>query len=234
VSTQERLILEFMVLPRNPDMIIIFDAWNDAMLPALFGSRPGDPYDQGVLYMDFYSPTFGLKKWLAKKSHLFFSLFHRSIGKTLDKHQETISENQDTLMKYARSTAAVYIDNIRRMLKRCRENNIPCQVFVQPSLDITSKNNLAEKNDSNRGKIVVAAYQEILKSIERTKFVGTVHDLTDVFNAPGQEKWYVDPVHFNDAGHAAVAAAMHPIILESLIKRVNRSIAPYTQGAGSK
>src|SRR5690606_3877049 len=57
VSTQERIILELMVLPMRPDAVIVLDGFNDAALPVVFGSRPGDPYDQGLLYEQFYSPV---------------------------------------------------------------------------------------------------------------------------------------------------------------------------------
>lgn len=43
VITQERIILDLTGLPFEPDEVIIFDGFNDAALPAIFGSRLGDP-----------------------------------------------------------------------------------------------------------------------------------------------------------------------------------------------
>ncbi len=223
VSTQERLILEFMVLPRSPDAIIIFDAWNDAVLPALFGSRPGDPYDQGILYLDFYAPLFGLQKWFAKRSHLYLFLFHRSVGKALDKRRDAITNEENILARYSRSTAAVYVDNVGHMLERCRDKDIPCNVFVQPALDLTLYNNPAEAGGRQVDKLTVAAYGEILRAIDEMNSEGAIHDLTGVFDGAGREKWYLDPVHFNDAGHAAIAEAMFPIVREALLKRLEQA-----------
>jgi lysophospholipase L1-like esterase len=212
-STQERLVLDLMVLPRRPDAIVILNGFNDAALPALFGSRPGDPYDQGVLYADFYSPFFGLKKWVAKYSQLFRYLMHRSLGQTLETNRQNMLTNPRALQTYAKSTAAVYFDNVRHMLRRCRDQGVSCKVFLQPARDLTWRTRGIEKS---LDPFTLVAYDHIRQQITDIAPEESIVDLTSVFDGPGREEWYRDTVHFKDLGHEAIAEAMHPIMIDML------------------
>lgn len=212
-STQERLILELMVLPRRPDAVIIFDGFNDAVLPSIFGNRPGDPYDQSVLYSDFYSPSFGLKKWLAQRSSFFGYLMRRSMRQAFVKNRHRLRSDPRLLSNYAKSTASVYLDNIERMLHRCALEGIPCAVFLQPVRDLTLR---SQGTQQPLDPFTIASYDLILQRLRAAVFRDAIHDLTAVFDSPGRELWYMDNVHFKDAGHAAIADAMHPIVLDLL------------------
>ena len=220
VSTQERLVLDWVVLPRRPDAVVILDGFNDAALPAVFGTRPGDPYDQGLLYAEFYSPFFGLKKAFAKHSHFGRYLFYRSMSRAIAENERRILENPRLLANYARSTASVYLDNTRHMLGRCKDQGVPGLVFLQPVRVLTSKFHGTEEN---LDPFVTRSYEEILKNIRGLDPAYSIHDLTTVFNTPGQEKWFMDSVHFEDSGHRAVADAMYPILLDALRERTGKS-----------
>jgi lysophospholipase L1-like esterase len=220
VSTQERLVLDFFVLPRHPDAVIILNGWNDAVLPSAFGSRPGDPYDQGILYRQYYSPSYGLQAWAAKRSHLMRSLMHRSMERAIGKHRERISSDPALLRSYAQSVAAVYADNVGHMLKRCAQEGIPCQLFLQPALDI-SRHRRGERDGLN--PFTVEGYGAILTRVAALNAPAQVHDLTNAFSGPEQERWYFDSVHFEDPGQAALARAMRSAVLSML--RAGRSAA---------
>jgi lysophospholipase L1-like esterase len=208
VSTQERIAMELMVLPRQPDAMIILDGWNDAALPAVFGVRPGDPYDQGMLYGDFYSAFGGIRKWLAKHSHLARYLVQRSISKAIAAERDAIVASPDRVAAYADSTASVYVDNISRMLDRCDHARVPCLAFLQPSRDVASPGDSTDRNP-----LVVASYDRIRRRLQ-TMANRPVSDLSVVL--PPEDRWFVDKVHFTDAGHEAVARAMHPLVLGML------------------
>ncbi len=222
VSTQERLILDWMVLPRSPDAVIIFNGFNDVALPAVFGARPGDPYDQGILYEDFYSPLFSLKKWLAKQSALYRYLMHRSFAQALSANKKRILANPELLSNYAKSTASVYLDNIKNMMDICQEAEVPCKVFLQPAYVMTRK---YQGSTENLNPFVLSSYEQILKRIQHEDFENFVSDLTGIFNESGREQWFTDSVHFNDSGHKAVSDAMYPIVLD-LIRRNPRLSSP--------
>jgi lysophospholipase L1-like esterase len=218
VSTQERLALDWMVLPRKPDAVVVFDGFNDVVLPAAFGCRPGDPYDQGILYENFYSPLFGLKKWLADHSHFYRYLTQRSLAKALAENERRILEDPQVLSNYARSTASVYLDNVSQMLERCKDEDIPCLVFLQPVRDLTWRyKGIQETLDP----ITLASYDQILPKIQDLAHRDSIHDLTHAFDGPEQEKVFFDSVHFVDSGHQLIAEAMYPIVLKAIQERLS-------------
>ena len=206
VSVQERLAMELMVLPRAPDAIIILDGWNDVALPSMFGVRPGDPYDQGILYGEFYLPMGGVRKWLARHSQLARYLVQRSMASAVAAQQAAVLASPDRVAAYADSTSSVYLDNITRMLDRCRDEQVPCMAFLQPAKDVVSG-----QAPSDQNALVVASYDRIRRRLREMTSGGSVQDLSELLPADGQ--FFVDKVHFTDAGHAAVARAMHPWVL---------------------
>jgi lysophospholipase L1-like esterase len=209
VSTQERLALELMVLPRHPDAIVILDGWNDAALPATFGVRPGDPYDQGMLYGDFYLALGGVRKWLARHSALARYLVHRRLAKAIEAQRAALVASPDRVAAYADSTSAVYVDNLSRMLDRCEDEGVPCLAFLQPSRDFAA----GAANPTARNPLVVASYDRIRRRLQDLRPGAPVHDLSALLPVDA----FVDTVHFGDAGQEAVAQAVHPR-LEALLR----------------
>ena len=213
VSTQERIVLDLMVLPRSPDLVIILNGYNDAALPVTFGMRPGDPYDTGILYENFYSPLFGLKKWIADRSHLASVLVQSSVARGVRRNEERLLADPDLLRNYQRSTAAVYLDNVDHMLRRCGQEGLRCLVFLQPTRPLTRREmGVTEEADP----FTVGAYDLILEATRSSASSPSVHDLTSVFSQPDWERFYRDDVHFTDEGHALVAEAMRPIVRAAL------------------
>jgi lysophospholipase L1-like esterase len=213
VSTQERLVLDFIVLPHKPDAVVILDGWNDAVLPATFGVRPGDPYDQGMLYQQFYSPLHGSYAWLAQRSHLVRLFLHRSIERAITRNEHRLMADSALLRTYTTSVAAVYVDNVSRMLRSCGVEQVPCQVFLQPSLDV-SRSRRGLRDDVH--PIAEKAYGTLVAEALALSLPGAIHDLSTVLSGDEAEKWFVDSVHFGDAGHVALARAIYPLMLDLL------------------
>lgn len=209
-TTQERLVLDLMVLPRKPDAIIILDGFNDTS-PI---SRPGDPYNQGALYEHFYSPGFGIKKWLTRHSFLYQYVVNTSLQQSQEIQCQRILQDSELLKNYTTSVASVYFDNVLNMLERCEESGIPCIAFLQPMRALTLHNQHIHSELSSQEKLFLAAYQEILDNVPKLTLNKPFYDLTSVFDAPGSEKWYSDFVHFTDPGHQVMADAMYPTCIE--------------------
>lgn len=222
VSTQERLVLEFMVLPRKPDAVIILNGFNDAVSSSL-GVRPGDPYNQQVLYNDFYLISFHLRRLLARSSNFFRLLGANSMTKALKAYRRHLLEDDKKVKKYSQSIASVYLDNVLHMLKRCEDRDIPCMVFVQPARSLTYRNQGIQREFSSSDRLEIAAYDEILKLIRSLAHDVPIYDLTSVFDAPGSEEWFYDLCHFTDPGHKAIADAMFPVVLDALRKKLRLS-----------
>jgi lysophospholipase L1-like esterase len=219
VSTQERLVLELMVLPRRPDAVIVLNGYNDAALPAELGSRPGDPYNQGVTYENAYSPFFGAKRWLMQRSHLYRYLKHTALQEALEANRRRVLADPGRRQNYEESVAAVYLDNVSHMLERCEQHRIPCQVFVQPAQAVTRHHHGAESRGAGE-MLTVGAYGEILRRLRTGSADPRIHDLTGLFDSPEASRWFADGVHFTDPGHRAVADAMFPRVLAALQARL--------------
>jgi len=216
VSTQERIALELMVLPRRPDLVLILDGYNDAALPVTFGVRPGDPYDMGLLYANFYSALYGLRHWLAERSHLARVLVQGSVARAVVANEERLLASPEQLANYHASAASVYLDNTRHMLRRCAQEGIPCLSFLQPVRSLTRRSAGA---GGTADAFAVPVYDRILEAPRDSLSESTLVDLTEVFTTPDWERFYVDEVHFNDAGHEAIASAIRPLATAALRDR---------------
>jgi lysophospholipase L1-like esterase len=217
VSTQERLVLDLMVLPRRPDAVIILDGFNDAIEPAEFGARPGDPYNQGVFYEDAYhSVSFALKKWLAQRSYFCRYLLHRSLQSSLEANRRAILADPRRVANYAQSVASVYLDNVLRMLQTCAQNHVRCMVFVQPARALTLRRaGMAAPLDSAE-QLGLLAYEEVLRRVHSLPAGTPLYDLTAALDALDARDLFLDSAHFRDRGHAAIAEAMFPVVARVL------------------
>lgn len=217
VSTQERIVLDLVVLERQPAAVILLDGWNDAALPAHFGSRPGDPYDQGIAYKNYYSAWFSAKSAFAKYSTFCKLWITRDLRRALERHREAILADASLLETYRSSTASVYLKNVARMRQMCQDRGIPWAAFLQPARAVTVRAADASAPLDSIGELTLASYQEIRHRMARGDGSGIV-DLTALFDQGPADDWYLqgDPVHFGDRGQRAIAEAMLPVVLEVL------------------
>ena len=137
VSTQERIMLDLMVLPLEPDAIIFVDGWNDIGLPVLYLSRPGDPFNMGVYYRNHYDFWYGPSLWLANRSRLFRYIFYSSLNASIARRQDEIFKDAAQQQNFVAGTTGIYLENINFMLERCDRYDIPCLAFLQPSRDLS-------------------------------------------------------------------------------------------------
>jgi len=215
ISTQERIVMDLAVLPNRPDLIIIFDGFNDAALPAIYGSRPGDPYNLGIQYEEFYTSSIISKKWLINNSHLYSYWFYSSLANTLEEYRQNILDDSNKSKIYAESTASVYLNNITQMTQECHRMAIPCLVFLQPARALTLRNQGIQPTTSI-DSLTLKAYDAIRKQAVDLSPEARFIDITSIFDTPGQEDRFLDWVHFDDKGHQQVADIMLPIVLEVL------------------
>jgi lysophospholipase L1-like esterase len=217
VSTQERLVLDLMVLPRRPDAVIILDGFNDAVEPAEFGARPGDPYNQGAFYEDSYhSVSFALKKWFAQNSYFCTYLLHRSLQHSLEGNRRAILADPRRVANYTESVASVYLDNISSMLRTCAQNHVPCVVFVQPARALTLRRAGIPQQLDAEERLGLLAYEEVLRRVQQLPPGTPVYDLTMALDSLDTRDLFLDSVHFRDPGHAAIAEAMLPVVSRAL------------------
>lgn len=206
-STQERLVLELMVIPRKPDLIIILDGYNDLALPAWYGVRPGDVYNLGALYENFYNTPTTFKKVLAH-SHLLRNLFFNSLDKALEENRQKVLDDPILLSNYVESTTSLYISNINRMVSLCEFANVPCLVFLQPARVITKG---VDEKPSSIDRLTLHSYNKLIQRIQKEDL--PIHNLTNIFDP--SLKW-MDSAHFMNEGHILMSQAIRPVLLQAL------------------
>jgi hypothetical protein len=124
----------------------------------------------------------------------------------VDAQRQAILDNPERVAAYAASTSSVYLDNVRRMLMRCQDAQVPCVGFLQPSRDVASPADATDRNP-----LVTASYDRIRAGLPSDlPFI----DLTMLL--PPSDRFFVDKVHFTDAGHEAVARAVLQPVLSAL------------------
>jgi lysophospholipase L1-like esterase len=225
VSTQERLALDLMVLPRCPDAVIILDGFNDIGSPAVYGARPGDPFDQGVLYEEFLSGSYALKKWLARQNGRVALMLHDAFQKSMTANQARLLSNPAARQRYVESTSAVYTDNVLRMLDQCRGKQVACAAFLQPAQFVTDRRRGGEPGHAIIS-LFIDTYTSAIQAMQAHPHRPPFHDLTGIFDADSVEPWYADPVHPSDIGHRRLAEAMYPTVLALLKGRSAAQMNP--------
>lgn len=196
VTTQERIIQDLYVLPHHPDAIIFLDGFNDANT-GVSATRPGDPYGQSIIYLRDSSPIFGFLSDLSKHSN--FIRYWMMLDVQTSWYKQKITEEK--LQQQAKSVANIYFENLNWMKRRCDLEKIHCLFYLQPYWDLTLSYRL-EKN-IYKDDMFFRNYKNILERM-KTEAPFLV-DLTHIFDDPQKPVPFIDPAHFNDAGHEVVA-----------------------------
>lgn len=218
VSTQERVVQALTVLPRCPDAVVILDGFND-FYNGLVGARPGDPYNQGVLYKTVYSPWFNLAKRLAESSRLARFALDRSIDRALEEHGRWLEADPRRADRYVESAASVYLDNLAQMRRLCEAYGVPCRAFLQPASALSRARLLGPQRAglAFHEKLIIRSYEEVLARREELAREGMpLVDLTRVLDGRGGPQAFADEVHPREDGHLALAEAILPQALEMI------------------
>jgi lysophospholipase L1-like esterase len=215
VSTQDRVVLDYAVLPRKPDAVVILNGINDLQMPIFYGVRPGDPYIQSVLYRANDSLPYEALRRLGRSSYLAFILFQRLTLPAGGTYPELA---RDPVLRSALmdSIASLYIDNSRQMLARCEVEQVACLIVLQPTLPVTRNRLGLEPSDTDweyaktAASFYIEAYAEILRRARGLGEPNRFHDATQGFD--GAIAGYKDWMHFTDDGQVQLAEYMQPVI----------------------
>lgn len=220
-STQENIILHLVVLPLQPDFVVILDGWNDVVLPSLFSVRPGDPMTMSTLYQKYFHPLFNLRVALAKRSWLANKLLLRSLRLDRREFLDFLEREPKFRENLLDSAARVYVNNLETMIESCRARGIRVLHALQPSADVmlareASRFTDAEKQDyeermssipwANMGlrSFIDEAYRKIELQIAARPWAKE----SIGFNGELSLSQFVDPVHLNAEGQRALAAVL--------------------------
>lgn len=204
VSTQERIELELNVFPSKPDAIVVIDGFNDVS-NFHFAARPGDPYNQGIAYARAETSWFAPLEALAAHSALVRHYFSKHVYAAV---AEATHENGAPRRRaaYADGILRLYEDNLRHMIRRCHQEQVPCFFFFQPWRSLTEK-----RADPDRagGDPLVETYEKMATAFVAARDAAPANaaielsDITRIFDA--KPSVFVDPCHPDDDGQAILA-----------------------------
>lgn len=206
VTTQERIGYDVAVAPRNPDLTLILNGFNDLYLPVIFGTRPGDPYQTGLRYYQILNPSTG--SWLEERSYLFHYFYYRLVYKKLtDNTNQTLSDTA-TAATLSEGIGNVYNENVQYLINRGAKDS-PVLVFLQPWRDLARVANSHRPRSRHYGFYQNTSNRFRDRFKKETRFV----DISSSLSSAEGEMCFVDYVHFNDTGHKIVADVIFPHVL---------------------
>lgn len=218
VSTQERLVLELAVLPRNPDIVIVLNGFNDTFLPLTIAVRPGDPYQTGIRYTSYYCPSFLVP--LARFSTTA-SMIHQSMTeRIITRRVQEILDDPEVLDITVANEATIYCDNMEAILSGCERRGCDAVVFLQP---------WRRRGKLNWNPAVYDAgehvYGRISEHFQTSPNGPRFHDLTTLFADVDGDSVFSDNCHLLDPGQEILADAIFTHVVD-LVGRVRDRTRP--------
>jgi len=221
VSFQELVYLEFRLLQFSPDLVIVFDGYNDLYRSSLYSDNE---------YQDNVIPNYVIEKsffdspliiqiiGLIKEKSYFFKLTKRIYEKIIYESGRPIYN-----VKYLNKRGiANYLNNIKSISDILKGRGIKSIFLLQPYLAESGKPLSSEERKvlSNAGQevAVIKKAMDILRG-EYKSFSSkndlVFYDLNDVFDSfsVNQTFWY-DHVHLNDEGHRVIGEKVKEIAIK--------------------
>ena len=203
VSSQERMAFEWAVAPRDPDMVIILNGYNDIHTPISVGVAPGDPLQTGMRYAEAYDTSF--TRWFCQQSALARLWWKARTERRLRDYRDRVLGDGEESEVLKTGIVDVYTGNLRWLIKRAKQMGAPVSVFFQPW-----KSQGGEEIPDAEKPLAAFAQSTASKIVESMKQTESFHDLTGL--QPELLGHYTDAVHLDDAGQE--------ILAEAILKRI--------------
>lgn len=205
-SFQEKLAYYLAVVPRKGDAVLFLNSYNDLVIPANTGTRPGDPFQLGTRFSQFFGN--GLVWWLAKHSAIVNGLIQAEFVRHAVAYRKELDEDDAVFARYAATVTDIYMENMGEVLDDCDARHKSCLVAIQPNRALTAANIGTRFDDIISGKRVKQLYDLLFAKIEKSAHRSSFIDLTHVFDSAGKIRDYADEVHPNDRGQQILAEAL--------------------------
>ena len=214
-SFEEKYLIQNTIAEFSPDLIIIFDGWNDGRLRKIDGMLP-----LGIVDSD--KDPFKFKNYP----------FYRTpfvIWANIIRHYEVITAFAQAPIspKIEKTTTDLWVQNIKDVCKTQKERNTKTIIFLQPNVWSGNKNLSDGELDINKTKA------HVLEPVNRILDNFAVHlddlenscagamDLRNIFDNTKKPVFY-DEVHLNDLGNEIIAKKIYekiiPLVLEDTTK----------------
>ncbi len=211
VSSQERMTMEWAVAPREPDMVIVLNGYNDIHTPISVGVAPGDPLQTGMRYAEAYDTSF--TRWFCQQSALARLWWKARMERRLRDYRERVLADKDESEILKTGIVDVYTGNMKWLTKRGKQMGAQVSVFFQPW-----KSQGGGEIPNSEKLLATFAESTATKIVEAMKQTESFHDLTGL--QPELLGHYTDAVHLDDAGQEILAEA----ILKQILPKVPTQI----------
>lgn len=222
-TLQERLTYFLAVSPREPDIVLDLDGFNDVVLPLNTMVRPGDPYQTGIRYTQFYGSSF--LQWLFENTALANFVSMRLFFYNRDAVRHLIEKDEAVFTNYQRSVVREYMRNTTSIIDDCLMRRRKCLVAFQPFRAISHQDAglPLEKPDVVSTSRLSRIYQLLQETAGASQYSSHYVDLSGVFSRRDRLGVYKDYVHFNDKGNEIIADALLPSVVDLIKSGTPRS-----------
>lgn len=224
VSLQERLAFHLAVAPRNATLALVLDGYNDVTIPANSGVRPGDPFQLGLRFSQFYGDDFFW--WLSTQSAILHTLMQNELEAEVLAFRRQLDRDDAVFTRHAQSVAGLYTENMNEVLTSCAGRKLACFVAIQPGRAMSAANSGIARDDILSQRRMVALYDTLKAAVAASPQHERFVDLTHLFDGADKLALYKDSVHPGDAGQAILGEALLVPTLAALANATQVKPAP--------
>ena len=206
VSLQERLAFHLAVAPRNATLAIVLDGYNDVIIPANSAVRPGDPWQLGLRFSQFYGDR--LLWWLSTRSAILHTLMQNELEADVLAFRQRLEKDEALFTRHARAIAGLYTENMNELLTSCAGRKLACFVAIQPGRAMSAAYSGVARDDILPQKRMVALYDRLKDAVAASPQHDRFVDLTHLFDGADRLALYKDSVHPGDEGQALLGEAL--------------------------
>jgi lysophospholipase L1-like esterase len=215
-STQERLAYHLAVSARGGRFVLILNGANDLLGPASSRTRPGDPFQIGTRYRQFYGNPLIL--WFAEHSAVFNYFLQYDLTKAVVEYRNELARDDELFERYANAVVNMYIENMAAVLSDCDAKTIACLVAVQP-VRALAENELGRSSPERKilpPYRVRRLYDVLRKGIADSRYSRHFIDLSRLIGTQEEINYYTDTVHLDDRGQKLLAQALLPRVIGAI------------------
>ncbi len=213
-SFEEKYLIQNIIADLSPDMIIIYDGWNDGGYRKINGMVP-------VGIVDTDPDPFKFKNYPFYRTP--FVIWQNFINDDIQNMIDIKSQKTVVTPEIKKTVTDLWKQNIEEICKTQKEKGINTAVFLQPTISTGNKPlvgdelifNDPEIHDFEDTSEILVMLSDQLDSLRNTCSLSV--DLTNAFDNTTKSVFY-DQGHLNDLGNEIIAKKIYenvfPIVLE--------------------
>ena len=225
-SNQERIVLATELLDYRPDLVILFDGWNDFFNGGQ--RREGRPLEHPHFTELETALAEGRRPWrgLLRQSAFFRALERRWPGWMLAFDVSEPPDRSFGRFRHEPEAVAQYARNLERMVRLARAYGVASLVVPQP--EIFDRKEPTEFEQYKREQLEADGYADYARAhwgdyVEAARRVALAEGaaylaIQSIFDDLEGDV-FTDPVHLTDLGHARVAQVLAPAVERVLAER---------------